>query len=124
MMKKSCLAALCLALPLGGFAVSNAENGATIQEKDVRIERLETEVRDLRSRLDATVEFLRRQSAGAASLQQSLDLSAEEGFTLGINPRSREVLLDGFHGFLEGLQQELPAAAAQASPKARGGKIN
>lgn len=115
-MKRSALALCLLCLPVGGFAVSAGSTAATTDE---RVEQLEAELRDIRARLDQTILVLHRQAAGARSLAKALDLSEQEGFTYGINPRSREVLLDGFHAYLSRLQSDLPSKKAKPRPSSR-----
>ena len=63
-------------------------------EKELAATRLElTETRAL---LDNTVGYLQAQAAGSKKLLETLDASEQAGFTAGINPHSREVLLGGF----------------------------
>lgn len=58
------------------------------------------------------VSYLKGQAAAAAELQRVLVESKEKGFTFGINPESREVLLAGFDSFAATLQKDLPGAEA------------
>ena len=58
--------------------------------------------------LDETVSHLHRQSEGAGYLRDALSESEEKGFTFGINPESREVMLAGLRSFIDAVQQELP----------------
>lgn len=48
------------------------------------------------------------QAKGAAELAKVLDESEQKGFTYGINPDSRTVLLAGWREFVAGLQQDTP----------------
>ena len=54
--------------------------------------------------------YVEAQAKAAAGLQKVLADAEQKGFTFGINPESREVLLAGFNSFAEVLQSELPGA--------------
>ena len=43
----------------------------------------------------------------------------EQGYTVGINYRSREVLLEGWRKYMAGAQQNLPSAAQKPKSKDR-----
>src|SRR5687767_12240589 len=98
-----------------------------------RIDLLEREVRSLRAQVDNfppplndEVAALRKelgetrllvnqllnwagtQAVGAVELEHILDESEAKGFTWGINPESRVVLLGGWRGFLAGMQKDAP----------------
>ena len=63
--------------------------------------------------MEAVHGYLENQAKAAAALQKVLVDSEEKGFTFGINPESREVLLAGFDEFAEVLQQDLPGVDAE-----------
>ena len=69
---------------------------------------LSKKVADMSDLLDETVSHLYRQSEGAGHLRDALTESEEKGFTFGINPESREVMLAGLRSFIDAVQQELP----------------
>ena len=72
---------------------------------------------DLRRQMDEVLNYLEAQSASAKLLASSLDVSREKGFTYGINPDSRTVLLEGFEQFTTALQTKVPQlVAAPAQP--------
>lgn len=95
-------------------------------EKDVaasrlRVEALSTEVADLKKELVATVTYLEEQSKAASAMAGALDESEKAGFTYGINPDSRHVLLKGWRDQLAAAQKDvptLPAGAGTPPPKA------
>lgn len=64
-----------------------------------------------REMLEGILQYLRAQSGAAERLQAVLDDSRVKGFTYGINPDSRTVLLQGFHEFAESIKTELPGQA-------------
>ena len=64
----------------------------------------------LREQMDQVLAYLAAQSEGAARLQEALDDSREKGFTFGINPDSRVVMLEGFGQFTSTLRTDVPAA--------------
>ncbi len=124
-MKSQLLAALALssAAVLCGFAFaapqSQDPNAARIEklEKDLaasrlRVEALSTDVADLKKQMATTVQYLQLQSKSAATMQTVLDDSENQGFTYGINPNSRHVLLKGWRDQLAAAQKDVPAPEA------------
>lgn len=63
--------------------------------------------------MQQVVVYLRAQAQAAGGLQRVLAEAEAKGFTYGINPESREVLLAGFDAFAQTLQTDLPGAEAQ-----------
>ncbi|HVS09777.1 MAG TPA: hypothetical protein VMS76_07870 [Planctomycetota bacterium] len=61
--------------------------------------------------LSKVLDYLRAQAASAKVLQDALAESQDKGFTFGINPESRVVLLAGFEQFVGTLQAEVPGQA-------------
>lgn len=105
-------------LGVGLLAVSTAaplRQEAAVQDVEPRLAALEAELETVRGqledmqaakgRLDA---FLAAQARSAKALRASLASSEKEGFTAGINPKSREVLLSGFRGYLDTLEAVSP----------------
>lgn len=72
-----------------------------------------------RRTLEAVVKYTAAQSAAAERLQAVLDDSQAKGFTFGINPDSRVVLLDGFHDFAHTLQTDAPKPEPVEVPKGK-----
>jgi hypothetical protein len=64
------------------------------------------------------VAYIEAQARAAGELERVLAQSEEQGFTYGINPESREVLLAGFHKFAATLQDNVPGSKP-AAPAAR-----
>jgi hypothetical protein len=71
----------------------------------------------LRRDIDQIAQYLRDQAQAAKTLSEVLDEAEAKGFTAGINPDSRTLLLGGWRAQLAGAQNGLPAAAAKAEPK-------
>jgi hypothetical protein len=71
--------------------------------------------------LDQTVTYLGRQASQAEAMIGVLAESEERGFTAGINPKSREVLLAGFRALMKEAQQGLPGEQ-QGEQQAAGGR--
>lgn len=71
-----------------------------------------------RADLQALTAWARAQGQAGSALQAVLADSRDKGFTAGINPASREVLLDGMQRFAESLKSELPSEPAP-QPSAR-----
>lgn len=83
----------------------------TLQEENVQ----------LRTLLDSTVGYLQAQARASESMLSVLDESETQGFTKGINFKSRETLLSGFRSFWKGVGQGLPKSTetkAEAAPGA------
>lgn len=102
------------------LAVSGALWGVGAQDPSTnnleqRISGLESQLAEQRKRVDkhedlihATIEYLDRQSRSADDMLSTLDRSEAEGFTAGINYRSREVLLAGWRSQLRETKKDLP----------------
>lgn len=94
---------------------------ATLREE---LAQVKTDLDETRALLDQTVAYLERGSEQAAEMAKVLDSAEAEGFTFGINPRSREVLLAGWRKELVERQRGVPGATkpeAKADPRrARG----
>jgi hypothetical protein len=73
------------------------------------------ELAELRRQMDQVLAYLEAQAQSAAQLQAALEDSRVKGFTYGINPDSRVVLLEGFGQFTTSLQTDVPTAKKPAS---------
>lgn len=122
---------LCAAAVSGlAFAKSAPEQNTPdhkleILEKDVvasraRTEELAAELAETRAVLDATLKYLGEQASSAKRMAQTLDDSEQAGFTFGINPDSRHILLKGWRDELAAAQKNVPVmpAAKPASTNA------
>ncbi len=87
-----------------------------------RVQQLEKELREVRSTLDAAIGYLRENARATAALGRSLDSSESLGFTKGINPNSREVMLSGFRKWIGATQTGLPVAPKRVQAVEAGGK--
>lgn len=124
-MKLNLLIGLLLVLSLAGLSPSGAQQPAG--DLEMRVAGLEAElVRALEReraleerivRLERYVEGLAKSSEG---LTATLQASEEAGFTAGINPRSRELLLAGWREHLAVLRAGLPKPPA--APTAERGR--
>jgi len=125
-MKRQSLALALVCFSAGGLTVGSRVDLAHSQ--DSRIENLEQQVRTMRAQLAATVSYLQEQARGARALEQALQESESAGFTAGINPRSRTVMLSGMREFLAMFGPNLPGATRHTTkPAPRAGstrKIN
>ena len=79
---------------------------------------LEKELNDTRDLVGRLVTWAGGQADGAAALATVLDDSEAKGFTYGINPDSRIVLLGGWRSFLTGMQKDVPKPVVAVDPKA------
>lgn len=112
-MNKNHWIGLGLVVALGGAATSGAQQPQ--QDLEPRVAALEgalqrssertRELEERTERLEAYVQGLARSSE---SLAASLQAAEEAGFTAGINPRSRELLLAGWRSHLATQRAGLP----------------
>lgn len=105
--------------PHGGDGPPKAQVGKANAALE-RIAKLEAEVEALRAEraqtdkaLQAIVGYLEARAKAAGEMAKSLDTVEAAGFTAGINPRSREVLLGSWRGFLAAEGQSLPKISAK-----------
>lgn len=82
------------------------------------VEALRAELKDANQKLTETVGYLAAQADAAAALLDAVKDAEKKGFTFGINPDSRVVLLQGFQSFCEGLQKNVPGrkVAVEVAP--------
>ncbi len=59
-------------------------------------------------KLDDVLLYLEKQSQAAGAVLTELDSSEQLGFTAGINPQSRQVLLAAFRGYYGEEQKDVP----------------
>jgi hypothetical protein len=131
--------AVASAAVLCGFAFTNppAQDPATARidklEKDLaasrlRVEALSTDVADLKKQMASSVQYFQLQAQSASAMAAVLDESEKLGFTYGINPNSRHVMLRGWRDQLAAMQKDVPEieippekpAPAKVAPKAPG----
>ena len=78
---------------------------------------LEGRVKLLETRLLQVEGHLQAQAVSAQAVSKALDEAVKEGFTAGINPRSREILVEAWKSQAQsagkGLQAARPAASTQ-----------
>ncbi len=99
-------------LALGFLALGASSQGDTDSALTQRVQALEARVQELRG----TVETQRN---AAAALLKSLDASEEAGFTAGINPKSREILLGAWRAQAKALGK--PSKPDKKDEKAKKG---
>lgn len=116
-MKRHALRSTATALLGAGLLATASTPAASVQDLEPRVAALETELDGIRGQLEAMAEakadleaFLAAQRTSVENLRASLSTSEEKGFTAGINPESREVLLSGFRGYLDRIESALPAS--------------
>ena len=79
------------------------------------LEKLQASFVELQSQHDQLVSWAQEQSRAAAAMEATLAASESAGFTAGINPRSRELLLQGWRANLSSLQKGVPATKKGAA---------
>lgn len=83
----------------------------------MRCEALATDLSETKATLARVVHYLDAQATSAAALAGSLDESEKAGFTAGINPSSREILLAGWREQLSAMQRDVPVLPAPPAPE-------
>ena len=109
----------CAALAL---VVASLSFGSAPQrpQADPELEALKAEVESLNARVEAMEAFAEAQAAAGAELMTALAQSEAKGFTAGINPESREVLLAGLRASAEAMQAGADEDEDEEEPAARG----
>lgn len=98
------------------------EKDKELEELRGKLDALQQEAKLQSARIDQLTRYLEAQAKAAQAMQDTLAQSEKEGFTYGINPRSREILLNGWREQLSTLQRDLPQprpVSSPAQPKAR-----
>lgn len=111
--------------PLGQDA-EKAGLEAEVQALSAEVAELTSRLEEAERRVDQAVEYLERSQKAAAEMTKTLAASEEAGFTFGINPKSRELLLEGWRKQLSELQKGVPASGAtdEVAPPSRRGPGN
>ena len=81
-----------------------------------RCEALATDLSETKATLARVVHYLDAQALSAGTLAGILDESEKAGFTAGINPSSREILLAGWREHLTAMQRDVPVLPAPPAP--------
>ena len=79
-----------------------------ILDSRTRVEQMVEELKGARKMLDEAQKYIEAQAKAAKALVEVLDAAEKAGFTFGINPESREILLKGWREELDTLQQGVP----------------
>jgi len=79
-----------------------------ILDSRTRVEQMVEELKGARKTLDEAQKYIEAQAKAAKALVEVLDAAEKAGFTFGINPESREILLKGWREELDTLQQGVP----------------
>ena len=77
------------------------------QETDPQIAALQQKVTALEEKLESYDTFMEAQAKAGETLVDALARCEAEGFTAGINPKSREILLDGLRAQAEAMQTKV-----------------
>ncbi len=96
---------------------ANTEKRLALLEAQLREEQARHE--ETRQRLEETIRYLNDQADRASTVMVELDRSEAEGFTAGINFRSREILLGGFRGYWGEARSGLPQATEKPKKTAQ-----
>jgi hypothetical protein len=88
----------------------------------LRIEALAAEVADAKKQVADAVLYMEKQAKAAAAMMDVLDRAERAGFTYGINPDSRHLLLAGWRDQLATAQKDLPELPPPPPPEPAVGK--
>ena len=95
------------------------EDAATVDQRlgalEAKIAELVQRERELAKEHDQVLAYFAKQSQAASILLAELDSCETLGFTAGINPQSREVLLAGFRAYYAEEQKDVPAKPVPAA---------
>ncbi|MBK7876454.1 MAG: hypothetical protein IPJ77_11995 [Planctomycetes bacterium] len=115
-----------LAAPQAGDTKDAKKDAAAMELEALKLkcDALGAELADTKGALEQVVKYLDAQSQHAKAMEAVLDDAEKKGFTFGINPESREVLLKGWREQCAALQRDVPALKpakkdAPAKPTAR-----
>lgn len=120
----SVFATACLGLAtFQGTAAYDAQAQVDALAKDVAalqkvVEAQAKDAADARVLAEKNAKYAAEQAKAAAAMLETLDASEKAGFTFGINPESRVVLLRGWRDALEAAQRDVPALPAPATATA------
>jgi len=127
-MKSQLTVILLVAAALSGLAFARPTSQATLEERVQALEAqlagasaaeesMASDVAELKELAEATVAYLDAQAKAAAKMERTLESSEEAGFTYGINPDSRHILLAGWRATLATMQADLPGAKSKQRAK-------
>lgn len=103
----------------GGMLLAHPQDGdskaleAALQRQQEVLERVE-------ARLDALESYARAQASAEEAFVAATRAAREAGFAAGINPHSRELLLEAWAARAAAAAKGLPGAPSQPSPPAEG----
>jgi hypothetical protein len=107
---------LVLAAYQNGQAADTAARLATVEKEVAEMKAVfaehEKAMGESRALAEKTARYLSEQAKAAAQMQHVLDESEKAGFTFGINPDSRILLLAGWHEALAAAQKDVPQPVA------------
>lgn len=127
------LGILALAVPSSATAVPQVDPQVVVEERVAQLEKdltlanarliaLSKDLESTRAALDQTLAYLGAQSKSAQAMEDVLAEAEAQGFAMGENFRSRQILLEGWRAQLDAQQQGLPKAAGAAAPAAPASK--
>lgn len=99
---------------LGGFGVTTSQENAE----------LEGRVADLEARTEAVEAYLANQAKAAEKLNQALDASEKAGFTFGINPESREILLAAWRAQSQAVSADVPGQGSSQEKQTDNARVS
>ena len=103
-----------------GISASTFGQAEADSKLEEQVGQLSNEVAQLRddlehsqAQIDQVLAFIQTNQRAAAEMARALADSETAGFTYGINPKSRELLLAGWRKQLDAMQKNVPGASTQ-----------
>jgi hypothetical protein len=121
----SVFATACLGLAtFQGTVAYDAEARIDALAKDVAalqkvVETQTKDATDAKILAEKNAKYAAEQAKAAGAMLETLDATEKAGFTFGINPESRVLLLNGWRTALEAAQRDVPALPAPATAGAK-----
>ena len=100
----------------GALIAATFSFGLAVQDPDPQMVALQEKMTALEDKVERYDEFMEAQAAAGEALIDALARSEAEGFTAGINPRSREILLAGLRKQAEAMKSAA-AEEEEAAPR-------
>jgi len=88
----------------GAVLASLLSFGPAQEDPNKVLSALRKQIAELEEKVETCEQFMQQQAAAGKDLGEALARSEAEGFTAGINPRSREILLEGLRTQAKAMQ--------------------
>jgi hypothetical protein len=111
---------LCAGGALIASLLSFGPAPAPQQDPNKVLAALQAQITELEAKVESCQDYMKQQAAAGKELTEALARSEAEGFTAGINPRSREVLLEGLRTQAKAMQSVDAKEPSKATGRRQG----